>query len=109
MLSPVRVLGPSGEGPSGFVTVLQELDDSPLFDETRNAMRALVERVDQLDQVALYWLNMGGGETKPLTVRVLGKDRDVPVAVVRGIDPAWLRESSVRAEVVRPHGEDLFR
>jgi hypothetical protein len=28
---------------------------------------------------------------------------------VRGIDPAWLRESSVRAEVVRPHGEDLFR
>ena len=40
---------------------------------------------------------------------VMGKDRDVPVAVVRGVDRSWLRESSVRTEVVRPHGEDLFR
>src|SRR5207248_8927426 len=40
---------------------------------------------------------------------VMGKDRDVPVAVVRGVDQAWLREGSVRSEVVRPHGEDLFR
>src|SRR5436309_5334720 len=40
---------------------------------------------------------------------VMGKDRDVPVAVVRGVDPSWLRESSVKAEVVRPHNEDLFR
>ena len=40
---------------------------------------------------------------------VMGKARDVPVAVVRGVDPTWLRESSVKAEVVRPHNEDLFR
>jgi len=40
---------------------------------------------------------------------VMGKDRDVPVAVVRGVDRSWLRESSVKAEVVRPHDEDLFR
>ena len=40
---------------------------------------------------------------------VMGKDKGVPVAIVRGVDPSWLRESSVRAEVVRPHGEDLFR
>lgn len=40
---------------------------------------------------------------------VMGKDRAVPVAVVRGVDPEWLRESSVRAEVVRPYQEDLFR
>ncbi|HWH34699.1 MAG TPA: coenzyme F420-0:L-glutamate ligase [Acidimicrobiales bacterium] len=40
---------------------------------------------------------------------VMGKTRNVPVAVVRGVDPAWLRESSVRAEVVRPPAEDLFR
>jgi amino acid transporter/nucleotide-binding universal stress UspA family protein len=39
---------------------------------------------DQLDQVALYWLNMGGGETKPLTVRVLGKDRDVRLDIAGG-------------------------
>jgi coenzyme F420-0:L-glutamate ligase/coenzyme F420-1:gamma-L-glutamate ligase len=40
---------------------------------------------------------------------VMGKDRDVPVAVVRGVDPSWLREGSVGTEIVRPHGEDLFR
>ena len=40
---------------------------------------------------------------------VMGKSAGVPVAVVRGIDPRWLRESSVRAEVVRPPAEDLFR
>jgi coenzyme F420-0:L-glutamate ligase/coenzyme F420-1:gamma-L-glutamate ligase len=40
---------------------------------------------------------------------VMGKATGVPVAVVRGIDPSWLREGSVRAEVVRPPGEDLFR
>lgn len=40
---------------------------------------------------------------------VMGKSSGVPVAIVRGLDPAWLRESSVRAEIVRPPGEDLFR
>ncbi len=40
---------------------------------------------------------------------VMGKARRVPVALVRGIDSAWFRESSVRDEVVRPPAEDLFR
>lgn len=40
---------------------------------------------------------------------VMGKSSGVPVAVVRGVDPAWLRDSSVRHEVVRPYAEDLFR
>ena len=40
---------------------------------------------------------------------VMGKASAIPAAVVRGVDPSWLRESSVRAEVVRPAGEDLFR
>jgi len=40
---------------------------------------------------------------------VMGKATGVPVAIVRGVDPSWLREGSVRAEVVRPPGEDLFR
>lgn len=40
---------------------------------------------------------------------VMGKSRGLPAAVVRGVDPAWLRESSVAAEVVRLHGQDLFR
>jgi coenzyme F420-0:L-glutamate ligase/coenzyme F420-1:gamma-L-glutamate ligase len=40
---------------------------------------------------------------------VMGKASGVPVAVVRGVDPQWFRESSVRAEIVRPYQEDLFR
>ena len=40
---------------------------------------------------------------------VMGKAAKVPVAVVRGVDPSVLGPGSVRAEVVRPYGEDLFR
>ncbi|MEO7836401.1 MAG: coenzyme F420-0:L-glutamate ligase [Acidimicrobiales bacterium] len=40
---------------------------------------------------------------------VMGKAASIAVAIVRGVDPGWLRESSVRAEVVRPPAEDLFR
>jgi coenzyme F420-0:L-glutamate ligase/coenzyme F420-1:gamma-L-glutamate ligase len=40
---------------------------------------------------------------------VMGKDRGIPVAVVRGVPEAWLRPASVRAEVIRPPDEDLFR
>jgi coenzyme F420-0:L-glutamate ligase / coenzyme F420-1:gamma-L-glutamate ligase len=40
---------------------------------------------------------------------VMGKDRGVPVAVVRGVPPEWLRPASVRSEVIRPSDEDLFR
>jgi coenzyme F420-0:L-glutamate ligase / coenzyme F420-1:gamma-L-glutamate ligase len=40
---------------------------------------------------------------------VMGKDRGIPAAVVRGVPASWLRPASVRAEVVRPPDEDLFR
>jgi coenzyme F420-0:L-glutamate ligase / coenzyme F420-1:gamma-L-glutamate ligase len=40
---------------------------------------------------------------------VMGKANSVPVAVVRGIDPAWLRPGSVAQEIIRPPAEDLFR
>jgi coenzyme F420-0:L-glutamate ligase / coenzyme F420-1:gamma-L-glutamate ligase len=40
---------------------------------------------------------------------VMGKDRGVPAAVVRGVDPRWLRTASVAEEIVRPPGQDLFR
>jgi coenzyme F420-0:L-glutamate ligase/coenzyme F420-1:gamma-L-glutamate ligase len=40
---------------------------------------------------------------------VMGKSAGVPVAVVRGVEPAWLREGSVKAELVRRPHEDLFR
>ena len=40
---------------------------------------------------------------------VMGKATGVAVAIVRGVDPTWLREGSVKAEVVRRPDEDLFR
>jgi coenzyme F420-0:L-glutamate ligase/coenzyme F420-1:gamma-L-glutamate ligase len=40
---------------------------------------------------------------------VMGKAAGVPVAVVRGVDPGWLRPGSVHDEVVRHPSEDLFR
>lgn len=40
---------------------------------------------------------------------VMGKDRGIPAALVRGVPEGWLRTASVRAEIVRPPGEDLFR
>jgi coenzyme F420-0:L-glutamate ligase/coenzyme F420-1:gamma-L-glutamate ligase len=40
---------------------------------------------------------------------VMGKASGIPVAVVRGVDPAWLRRGSVREEIVRAPHEDLFR
>ncbi|MGH9284904.1 MAG: coenzyme F420-0:L-glutamate ligase, partial [Acidimicrobiales bacterium] len=40
---------------------------------------------------------------------VMGKAAGVAAAIVRGVDPSWLREGSVAAELVRPAGHDLFR
>lgn len=40
---------------------------------------------------------------------VKGKASGVPAVIVRGVERSWFRESSVRAEIVRPYGSDLFR
>ena len=40
---------------------------------------------------------------------VMGKSSGIPVALVRGVDPSWLRPGSVRDEIVRRPQEDLFR
>jgi coenzyme F420-0:L-glutamate ligase/coenzyme F420-1:gamma-L-glutamate ligase len=39
---------------------------------------------------------------------VMGKASGVPVAIVRGLEPEWFRDGSVR-ELIRPTHEDLFR
>jgi coenzyme F420-0:L-glutamate ligase/coenzyme F420-1:gamma-L-glutamate ligase len=38
-----------------------------------------------------------------------GKTGRIPVVIVRGVEPSWFRESSVKAEIVRPPDQDLFR
>jgi coenzyme F420-0:L-glutamate ligase/coenzyme F420-1:gamma-L-glutamate ligase len=40
---------------------------------------------------------------------VMGKASGICAAIVRGVDPAWLGRGDVRADVVRPAVEDLFR
>jgi coenzyme F420-0:L-glutamate ligase/coenzyme F420-1:gamma-L-glutamate ligase len=40
---------------------------------------------------------------------VMGKSSGIPAAVVRGVEPTFLRSSSVAGEVIRPASEDLFR
>ncbi|HUF83282.1 MAG TPA: coenzyme F420-0:L-glutamate ligase [Acidimicrobiia bacterium] len=39
---------------------------------------------------------------------VMGKTAGIPVAIVRGLDRAWLRDGTAR-ELVRPPADDLFR
>jgi coenzyme F420-0:L-glutamate ligase/coenzyme F420-1:gamma-L-glutamate ligase len=40
---------------------------------------------------------------------VMGKATGICAAVARGVDPTWLRQGSVRDEIVRAPHEDLFR
>ncbi|MDQ4070792.1 MAG: coenzyme F420-0:L-glutamate ligase [Actinomycetota bacterium] len=40
---------------------------------------------------------------------VMGKATGIAAAIVRGVDRSWFRDASVRAEIVRPPAEDLFR
>ena len=40
---------------------------------------------------------------------VMGKAASIPVAIVRGVDRDWFRESSVHDEIVRNYAHDLFR
>jgi coenzyme F420-0:L-glutamate ligase/coenzyme F420-1:gamma-L-glutamate ligase len=48
-------------------------------------------------------------EIAAATDLVMGKATGIPVAVVRGLPPEWLRPASVRDEIVRQPAEDLFR
>ncbi len=59
-------------------------------------------RVMQVTEVAV------ADELASAAELVMGKSTGVPVAVVRGADPAWFRDSSM-SEIVRPPSEDLFR
>ena len=40
---------------------------------------------------------------------VMGKSAGVAAAIVRGVPAEWLRESSVKSEIVRSKADDLFR
>ena len=63
---------------------------------------AALGRVMQVTEVAIADELASAGEL------VMGKSNGVPVAVIRGADPSWFRDSSMD-EIVRPPSEDLFR
>jgi coenzyme F420-0:L-glutamate ligase/coenzyme F420-1:gamma-L-glutamate ligase len=49
-----------------------------------------------------------GDEVAAAAELVMRKTARIPAAIVRGLEPGWLREGSGR-ELVRPPSEDLFR
>ena len=59
-------------------------------------------RVMQVTEVAV------ADELASAAELVMGKSTGVPVAIIRGVDPSWFRDSSMN-EIVRPPSEDLFR
>jgi coenzyme F420-0:L-glutamate ligase/coenzyme F420-1:gamma-L-glutamate ligase len=59
-------------------------------------------RVMQVTEVAV------ADELASAAELVMGKSSGIPVAVVRGVDPEWLRDADI-GELVRPPQEDLFR
>jgi nucleotide-binding universal stress UspA family protein len=50
----------------------------------------------QLDQVALYWMNLYQGEPRPLTVRLLSRDRDVYLDLAGGSRIPHISERQAR-------------
>jgi coenzyme F420-0:L-glutamate ligase/coenzyme F420-1:gamma-L-glutamate ligase len=59
-------------------------------------------RVMQVTEVAV------ADEIASAAELVMGKSSGIPVAVVRGVEPEWLRDADI-GELVRPPQEDLFR
>lgn len=59
-------------------------------------------RIMQVTEVAVADELAGAAEL------VMGKSSGIPVAIIRGPDEAWFRDSSM-SEIVRPPQEDLFR
>jgi amino acid transporter len=52
---------------------------------------------EQLDQIALYWLSMNEGQASPLTVRLMGKERDVHLDLGGGNRIPKLSERKARS------------
>ena len=52
---------------------------------------------------------LGVGALAGAAELVMGKSTGICAAVVRGVDPSWLRTGSVMDEIVRTPLEDLFR
>ncbi len=52
---------------------------------------------EQLEQIAFYWINLHGGNTAPLTVRILSRERDVYLDIGGGSRVPKISERSARS------------
>src|SRR5216683_2158117 len=52
---------------------------------------------EQLEQITFYWISMHGGQPAPLTVRILGRDRDVHLDLGGGNRIARISERKARS------------
>jgi len=73
------------------------------FSQGKALLHLVHEPPEQRPSPARQLFDLGPGRDAHLTCRLAW------VAIVRGVDPTWLRESSVKTEIIRPYGEDLFR
>src|SRR5439155_2899719 len=76
-----------------ILKLAQELNGQEIIMGASNKYAADV----QLDQVALYWMNLHAGEPRPLTVRLLSRDRDVYLDLAGGNRIPHISERQARA------------
>jgi nucleotide-binding universal stress UspA family protein len=78
---PVKpVIVPTNEPFFALARTAKTIDAQELIMGPSNKFR----EEDQLDQVALYWLNVCGATPEPLSIRVLSQDRDVRLDIAGG-------------------------
>jgi amino acid transporter/nucleotide-binding universal stress UspA family protein len=65
---------------------------------------------EQLEQIAFYWINVNGGEQKPLTVRLLSRDCDVCFDLGGGNRIPTISERQAKSiSELRAHGVGVSR
>ncbi|MFO0809877.1 MAG: APC family permease [Gemmataceae bacterium] len=87
------IIVPTNNPLHAVLKMAQELNANELVLGASNKYAADV----QLDQIALYWMNLSLGESKPLTVRLLGRDRDVYLDLSGGSRIPKLSERQARS------------
>jgi amino acid transporter/nucleotide-binding universal stress UspA family protein len=76
-----------------ILNIAKELHAQEVILGTSNKYAADV----QLDQIALYWMNLTSGEDTPLTVRLLSRDRDVYLDLAGGARIPKISERQARS------------
>ena len=94
----------------GEIVAAMDVGQSTVSEHLRRLAETCFVHVEHRGTASLFLINERCIECLPSAAElVMGKDRGIPAAVLRGVDSTWLRPASVAEEIVRPPGEDLFR